>query len=220
MPVQLWVPRCHSSLSWQQRLQWQERALPWLPSAWRLDLCPFTFSLNIGSSFSFSLDTRVSSTSKEVVKKKLSPSAMRSNVRRKEDFLKRKSEGSKKSDNNLEVEPSSQVVIFQCDQCDQSFKTNGLKIHVWKTHKDIITQLDGQTDDIAASLEVKTCVTKQSDAIKSETQTNSAYRKGLISKWEDFEYTTREKLDLVKHAENIHHQCAECGLDLPSKSSL
>ena len=146
---------------------------------------------------------------------------MRRNVRRKEDFLKRKSEASKKSDNNLEMEPSSQEVIFQCDQCDQSFKTsNGMKIHVGKTNKDIIPQLDGQTDDIAASLVVKTCVTKQPEAIERETQTDSAYGKGLIFKCEDCEYTTREKLDLVKHAENIHHQCAECGLDLPSKSSL
>ena len=72
---------------------------------------PFTFSLDIGSDFSFSLDTRVSSTSPEVVKKKLSPSAMRRNVRRKEAFLKRKSEALKKSDNNLEVETSSKVEI-------------------------------------------------------------------------------------------------------------
>ena len=106
-------------------------------------------------------------------------------------------------------------------QCDQSFKTsNGLKIHVGKTYKNIIPQLDGQPDDIAASLKVKTCVTKQREAIKSETQTDSTYEKGLIFKCEDCEYTTTEKLDLVKHAENIHPQCSECGLDIPSKSSL
>ena len=143
---------------------------------------------------------------------------MRRNERRKKDYPKRKSEASKKSDNNLKMEPSSQEVIFQCDQCDQSFKTsNGMKICVGKTNKDIIPQLDGQTEDIAANLVVKTCVTNQPE---SETQTDSAYGKGLIFKCEDCEYTTREKLDLVKHAENIHHQCAECGLDLPSKSSL
>ena len=80
--------------------------------------CVLTFSLNIGSNFSFSLDTRVSSTSTEMVKKKLSPSAKRRNVRRKEEFIKRKSEALKKSENNLEVETSSQVETFQCDQCD------------------------------------------------------------------------------------------------------
>ena len=63
----------------------------------------------------------------------------------------------KKSDNNLEVETSSQVETFQCDQCDHSFKTeNGLKIHIGKTHKDLIPQLDGQTEDINTGLVVNT----------------------------------------------------------------
>ena len=71
--------------------------------------------------------------------------------------MKRKSEALKKSDNNLEVETSSQVETFQCDQCDHSFKTeNGLKIHIGKTHKDLIPQLDGQTEDITTGLVVKT----------------------------------------------------------------
>jgi hypothetical protein len=135
---------------------------------------PFTFSLDIGSDFSFYLYTRVSSTSPEVVKKKLSPSAMRRNARRKEAFLKRKSEALKKSDNNLEVETSSQVEIFLCDQCDQSFKTkNGLRIHVGKSHKDNIPQLDGQNEDITADLVLQTCPIKKPEAIKSETQTDS-----------------------------------------------
>ena len=112
----------------------------------------------------------------------------------------------KKSDNNFKVEPSSQVVLFQCDQCDQSLKTsNALKVHLGKTHKDIIPQLDAQTDNIAASLVVKTCVTKQPDAIESKTQTNLAYQKGLIFKCQDCEYTTREELYLVKHAIKINH---------------
>ena len=130
-----------------------------------LDICQaltskgsvFTFSLNIGSKFSFSLDTRVSSTSTEMVKKKLSPSAKRIYVRRKEEFIKRKLEALKKSENNLEVETSSQVETFQWDQCDHSFKTeNGLKIHIGKTHKDLIPQLDGQPEDITTDLVVKT----------------------------------------------------------------
>ena len=79
------------------------------------------------------------------------------------------------------MEPSSQVVFFQCDQCDQSFKTsNGLKIHVEKTLKGIIPQLDEQPGDLAASLIMKTCVTKQPKTIESETQTDSTYKKGLI----------------------------------------
>ena len=50
------------------------------------------FSLNIGSTFSFSLDTRpkgpMALDSKK--KKKASPSTLRRNARRREDFLKKK----------------------------------------------------------------------------------------------------------------------------------
>ena len=46
----------------------------------------FTFTLNLGFSFSFSLEK---STHVEVVKKKVSPSAVRSNTKRKEEVLKK-----------------------------------------------------------------------------------------------------------------------------------
>ena len=54
---------------------------------------PFNFSLTIGSSFSFSLDTRekmVALASQVKSKKKASPSTLRRNARRREDFLKKK----------------------------------------------------------------------------------------------------------------------------------
>ena len=99
---------------------------------------------------------------------------MRRNARRKEAFLQRKSEALKKSDNNLEVETSSQVKIFLCDQCDQLLKTkNGLRIHVGRSHKDNIPQLDGQNEDITADLVLQTCPIKKPEAIKSKTQTDS-----------------------------------------------
>ena len=44
--------------------------------------------------------------------------------------------------------------------------------------------------------------------------------KDLTFKYEDCEYTTGEKQDLIKHAEKTHYQCAECGDDLPSKADL
>ena len=130
-----------------------------------LDLCQsltskgktFTFSLNIGPSFSFSLDTRDSSTSQEVVKKKLSPSAIRRNFRRKEAFLKKKAETGKNNGTQLEVEIPVQVTYYKCDQCEQTFKTeNGMKIHVGKTHKDTIPQLDGNIEKIATDEVVQT----------------------------------------------------------------
>ena len=126
------------------------------------------------SDFSFSLDTRVSSTSQEVIKKKLSLYVIRRNVTSKEAFLIGKSEALKKSDNNLEVKTSGQVEIFLCDQWDQSFKNkNELNIHIGKNHKDNISQLDGQTEDITADLVVQTCPIKKPGAIEGETQTDS-----------------------------------------------
>ena len=98
----------------------------------------FTFTLNLGSSFSFSLDTREKSTHAEVVKKKMSPFAVRRNTKRKEEFLKKKAETLKKVDVNFEKETpetpfkvtnleketfTKAVETFECDQCDRNFKT-------------------------------------------------------------------------------------------------
>ena len=86
---------------------------------------PFTFSISIGSNFSFSVDSR----GKEVLanpkkKKKKTPSALRRDARRSEEFLNKK--------------PNAPTVekTLKCDQCDGTFKSeNGLKIHIGKAHK-------------------------------------------------------------------------------------
>ena len=65
-----------------------------------LDLCQalatqgkeFTFSVTIGSSFSFSLDTRKKSCDFKQPGKRSSPSTMRRNARQKEHFLKKKAQ--------------------------------------------------------------------------------------------------------------------------------
>ena len=95
----------------------------------------FTFNLTLGSSFSFSLDTKMKITSLETKKKKKSPSTMRRNLKRKEDYLKRKE--AEEKENSTDMEPSSQVKkTFKCSQCDNDFKSeNGLKIHIGKAHK-------------------------------------------------------------------------------------
>ena len=84
-------------------------------------------SLSIGSSFSFSLDTR-RTTSHEAVtrKKRVSPSRLRRNQRRKEEFLKRKTDPSSEKESEA----------FKCEECGNSYKSeNGLKIHKGKSHK-------------------------------------------------------------------------------------
>ena len=93
-----------------------------------------SLSLTLGSIFSFNLDTRRKPTSpdeKVMKKKKLIPSTLRRNQRRKQEFQKQKSE----SACNLDV-TSQAMNTFQCDQCENNFNTeNGLKIHIGKAHK-------------------------------------------------------------------------------------
>ena len=58
------------------------------------------------------------------MKKRASPSRLRRNQRRKEEFLKRK------------TEPLSEDEAFKCEECGKSYKSeNGLKIHKGKAHK-------------------------------------------------------------------------------------
>ena len=93
-----------------------------------------SLSLTLGSIFSFNLDTRKKPTSPDEIvkkKKKLSPSTLRRNQRRKQEFQKQKSESA------CDLDITSQAMnTFKCDQCENSFKTdNGLKIHIGKAHK-------------------------------------------------------------------------------------
>ena len=94
----------------------------------------FNFSLSIGSTFSFSLDTRGKTPLSPGTKKKSSPSTLRRNARRRKEFLEKKQ-------NPAAVIPREEAVgekAFLCDQCDSNFKSeNGLKIHVGKAHKKV-----------------------------------------------------------------------------------
>ena len=96
----------------------------------------FSFSLKTNP-FSISLDTKEKAPILEPrkVRKKLSPSALRRNQKRKEIFLKNKSNLS----DEQQLEESIKVVDTQskCDQCERTFQSeSGLKIHVGKAHKD------------------------------------------------------------------------------------
>ena len=112
----------------------------------------FTFSLSIGSSFTFSLDTRGKGAMAPVAKKKPSPSTLRRNARRREEFLKKKSPPSMETaeasaapgdTDDKATEPSLQ----ECLQCDESFKSaHTLRSHVRLKHS-VIMQLDGANPD-------------------------------------------------------------------------
>ena len=85
---------------------------------------PFTFSINIGSNFSFSVDTRGKEALANPKKKKKTQSTLRRDARRREDFLSKK------------LNAPTAEKTFKCDQCDGTFKSeNGLKIHIGKAHK-------------------------------------------------------------------------------------
>ena len=108
-----------------------------------------TFSLSIGPNFNISLntkkeiailDSRKAETSKISVKevRKLTPSARRRNQKRKEEFLKRKSESfvAASASGGPGVELPEEKDSFKCDHCENVFHSeNGLKIHKGKTHK-------------------------------------------------------------------------------------
>ena len=97
----------------------------------------FQFSLNIGSAFSFTLDTRCKDTLASTAKKRVSPSTLRRNAKRREEFLKQKLKPATEREKIVtEKESTIQSSTFQCDQCDNIFKTeSGLKIHIGKSHK-------------------------------------------------------------------------------------
>ena len=66
---------------------------------------PFSFSLNVGTHFSFSVDTRGKEALPSPMKKKKTPSTLRRNARRREEFLKKKlASTAEKSQQEVSVE--------------------------------------------------------------------------------------------------------------------
>ena len=97
----------------------------------------FKLSIKLGN-FSFSLDSK-ETTPKEVdkKKKKLSPSQIKRNLKRKEEFLKKKSNPLKEtSEPTTHNRKSEDEACFKCNLCDKTFRTeHGLKIHNGKSHE-------------------------------------------------------------------------------------
>ena len=75
----------------------------------------FNFSLSIGSSFSFSLDTRSKEFKKTIRTKKPSPSTLRRNAKRRQDFLNMKQNPSAVSQT---AEVATVPAAPLCDMCD------------------------------------------------------------------------------------------------------
>jgi hypothetical protein len=122
----------------------------------------FNISLTVGSSFSFSLDTRektpsakerTTSAKAEVRKKKKpSPSSLRRNAERREEFLRKKPDVKTQKSADPAVKPTVEKptvprLEFKCGQCEYvNASEKGLTQHTRMKHR--ISQLDGFDDDL------------------------------------------------------------------------
>ena len=130
----------------------------------------FNFSLTLGTSFSFSLDTRVEAPVPQVTrKKKTSPSTQRRNDRRRKLFLESKQTGSKSAEENGK--------LFYCDVCDFSeMSRKDLNVHMIRQHKDL-EQLDGNMslnstviDDLKHEIPAKPTITEDILTLKLDLE--------------------------------------------------
>ena len=130
----------------------------------------FNFSLTLGTSFSFSLDTRVEAPVPQVIrKKKTSPSTQRRNDRRWKKILESKQTGSKSAEENGK--------LFSCDVCDFSEKSRKyLNVHKNRQHKDL-EQLDGNmslnstvVEDLKQEMQAKLILTEDILTIKLDLE--------------------------------------------------
>ena len=111
----------------------------------------FNFSLTLGHGFSFSLDTRRKAAS-PVIKKKASPSTLRRNAKRREEYLQNTQKRSTVNHTDeLEFTPNT----LSCDQCDfKSVSEKGLRQH--KRMKHGLSQLASSGDSNSQATPEKT----------------------------------------------------------------
>ena len=94
----------------------------------------FNFSVAIGPTFTFSLDTRSKAFESQVNKKKLSPSTVRRNARRRAEYLAKKQQIPPSRISNGEAVQTS--TVFPCDQYDYlGASEKGLKQHARMKHR-------------------------------------------------------------------------------------
>ena len=126
----------------------------------------FSFTLTLGGSFSFSLDTRGKEALAFKGKKKKTPSSLRRDARRREQFLKKKLEVStgdaSSQSKNVSAEEAVKEVVekkdFKCEQCENTFKSeNGLKIHIGRAHK-IVNSTPSTPERLRQQLEGSVCI--------------------------------------------------------------
>ena len=155
----------------------------------------FSFTLKVGSSFAFSLDTRGNGTS-SLTKKRKSPSTRRRNARRRAEFLAKKrgppeNESSSEKSTPEKVARPVKAKEFKCDQCDKDFKSeNGLKIHVGKTHN--------RVDSDLATPEVARNQLRSSESLSASPLLNNSRKESSVHHEAVVGYQVRPKF-VLKH---------------------
>ena len=93
----------------------------------------FNLSVAIGASFTFSLDTRSKDVASQVTKKKASPSTLRRNTKRREEYQLAKQ---RRSSPRTSGDPASAAENL-CDQCEYvAASEKGLRQHIRMKHKE------------------------------------------------------------------------------------
>ena len=94
---------------------------------------PFHFTLNMGPTFTYSLDTRGKAGATHVANKKASPSTQRRNARRREEFFLKKRQSLSTVDSPVE---NVTVPQFSCKHCDYAnVSKKGLRQHIRMKHR-------------------------------------------------------------------------------------
>jgi len=138
-----------------------------------LDLCqalvdkgtPFTFSLTIGSTFTLSLDTRKTEESPiPQARKKSSPSTLRRNARRKDQFLKRKAETPETLKEKPDVQGNWRSEVVQVSD------KRAVKLKLVKKPSKNIDQLDGHEEEVTAEAATQTVKAETKDTAVQTTK--------------------------------------------------
>ena len=109
----------------------------------------FNFSLAIGSSFSFSLDSRTKAEG-TVAKKRVSPSTLRRNTKRRKEFIMKQ----QFSSTWIPSEEKTASAVPKCDQCDyEGASEKGLTQHKRMKHKNpgILRSQNESTESLICS---------------------------------------------------------------------
>ena len=176
----------------------------------------FSFTLKVGSSFAFSLDTRGNGTS-SLTKKRKSPSTRRRNARRRAEFLAKKRGPPEKSTPEKVARPVK-AKEFKCDQCEKDFKSeNGLKIHVGKTHNKVDSDL--ATPEVARHQLTSSVSLSASPLLNTSREESPIHQ--LVNADSSAVSSTPVKENISGSAiDKCVVRCGNCGQRCPNKEAL